>query len=95
MDPETSSPESVAKKRPVVLKKQSSASVIGSGKDSSLRGNPPNNKNSNKIFQIAFMSAQPLGSARELDDEEDAGRKFHFPMKPGDLLEPTYFNRKN
>ena len=41
------------------------------------------------------MSAQPLGSARELDDEEDAGRKFHFPMKTGDLLEPTYFNRKN
>ena len=40
------------------------------------------------------MSAQPLGSARELEDE-DAGRKFHFPMKTDNLLEPTYFNRKN
>ena len=44
------------------------------------------------------MSGGPAISVKKPDDEDSelqAGRKFNFPMKAGDLLEPTYFNRKN
>ena len=58
----------------------------------------PMKKESNQIFQIAFMNGADLPSHRNInekeEDEAEVGRKFHFPMKVGDLLEPAYFNRK-
>ena len=44
------------------------------------------------------MNGADLPSHRNInekeEDEAEVGRKFHFPMKVGDLLEPAYFNRK-
>ena len=30
----------------------------------------------------------------EEENEAEVGRKFHFSMKPSDVLEPAYFNKK-
>ena len=97
LDPD--SPESQIKEKRKVLKKQSSVNVISNMREKSMEAHasPSQRKNSNKIFQIAFMSGGQEHSAQPADeeDENEVGRKFHFPMKVGDLLEPNYFNKKN
>lgn len=84
------------------MKKQSSMNIIPSGDiKATIKAKVPSvsRKESNKVVQITLMGggAGPSFSARQDDDEDESsiGRKFHFPMRVGDLLEPAYFNKKN